>query len=202
MEKYDPRIDAYIEKAADFAKPILLHIRQLVHGAAPQITETVKWGMPFFDYKGPVCQMASFKQHAAFGFWKATSLNDAHGLINAGEAAAGSFGRLTSLSDLPSDEILVDFITQAIQLNETGVKGTMKKEPGTVKAEIPMPDYFAALLLTEPKALAVFEAFSASHKREYLEWITEAKSEATRQKRMETAAEWIAEGKSRHWKYK
>lgn len=202
MEKYDPRIDAYIEKAADFAKPILLHIRQLVHGTAPQITETVKWGMPFFDYKGPVCQMASFKQHAAFGFWKATSLNDPHGLINAGEAAAGSFGRLTSLSDLPSDEVLVDFINQAVLLNETGVKGNMKTAPGTPKAEIPMPDYFAAVLLKEPKALAVFEGFSASHKREYLEWITEAKTEATREKRMATAIDWLTEGKSRNWKYK
>jgi len=202
MEKYDPRIDAYIEKAADFAKPILLHIRQLVHGAAPQITETVKWGMPFFDYKGPVCQMASFKQHAAFGFWKATSLNDPQGIINAGEAAAGSFGRITSLADLPSDEILVDFIVQAVALNENGIKGNLKTVPGTPKAEIPMPDYFAAVLLKEPKALAVFEGFSASHKREYLEWITEAKTEATREKRMATAIEWLTEGKSRNWKYK
>ncbi len=202
MEKYDPRIDAYIAKAADFAKPILIHIRQLVHATAPQITETVKWGMPFFDYKGPVCQMASFKQHAAFGFWKATSLNDAHGIINAGEAAAGSFGKLTSLADLPSDDILVDFIHQAIKLNEAGVKGNMKTAPGTPKGEIPMPHYFAEVLQNEPKALATFENFSPSHKREYLEWITEAKTEATREKRMLTAVEWLTEGKSRHWKYK
>ena len=202
MEKYDPRVDAYIEKAADFAKPILRHIRQLVHGAAPQITETVKWGMPFFDYKGPVCQIASFKQHCAFGFWKATSLNDPNGLINAGEAAAGSFGKLTSMSDLPSDEVLVDFINQAILLNESGVKGNMKTAPGTPKAEIPMPDYFAEALSNEPKALTAFENFSPSHKREYLEWITEAKTDATREKRVATALEWLSEGKSRHWKYK
>ncbi|WP_457128079.1 YdeI/OmpD-associated family protein [Mucilaginibacter sp. HD30] len=202
MEKYDPRVDAYIEKAADFAKPILLHVRQLVHGAAPQITETVKWGMPFFDYKGPVCQIASFKQHCAFGFWKATSLNDPQGLINPGEAAAGSFGKLTQMSDLPSDEVLVDFINQAIQLNESGVKGNMKTAAGTPKAEIPMPAYFAEALSNDSKALTTFENFSPSHKREYLEWITEAKTDATREKRVATALEWLSEGKSRHWKYK
>jgi uncharacterized protein YdeI (YjbR/CyaY-like superfamily) len=198
MEKYDPRVDAYIEKAADFAKPILLHIRQLVHGTAPQIIETVKWGAPFFDYKGPVCQMAAFKQHCAFGFWKATSLNDPHGLINAGEAAAGSFGKLTSLSD----EILVNFIHQAIILNEAGVKGNMKTAPTWPKAEIPVPDYFAEALAAEPRALATFENFSPSNKKDYLVWITEAKTEATREKRMLTAIEWLSEGKSRHWKYK
>lgn len=201
-QHYDPRVDAYIDKAADFAKPILLHIRQLVHAAAPQITETVKWGMPFFDYKGPVCQMASFKQHAAFGFWKATMLNDPHGLINAGEAAAGSFGKLTSVADLPSDEILADFIHQAIKLNEEGIKGNMKTTPSAPKAEIAMPDYFADVLADNPQAKATFEAFSASHKREYLEWITEAKTEATREKRMATTVEWLTEGKSRNWKYK
>jgi uncharacterized protein YdeI (YjbR/CyaY-like superfamily) len=202
MEKYDPRVDAYIEKAADFAKPILLHIRQLVHGTAPQVTETIKWGMPFFDHKGPVCQIASFKQHCAFGFWKATLLNDPHGLINAGEAAAGSFGKLTSMADLPSDEILVDFIIQAISLNETRVKGSMKTPAGTPKAEISMPDEFASALSAEPQTLANFENFSPSQKREYLEWITEAKTDATRDKRITTSLEWIAEGKTRHWKYK
>src|SRR5215217_3102350 len=166
MEKYDPRIDAYIDKAADFAKPVLMHVRQLMHATVPQVTETIKWGMPFFDYKGPVCNMASFKQHCAFGFWKATALNDLHGLINSGEAAMGSFGRLTSLADLPSDEILIDFIEQAVKLNETGVKGNVKKAPATPKSEIPMPHYFADVLAKEPKALATFQNFSASNKRE------------------------------------
>lgn len=202
MEKYDPRVDAYIEKAADFAQPILRHVRQLVHGTAPQVTETIKWGMPFFDYKGPVCQIASFKQHCAFGFWKATLLNDPHGLINAGEAAAGSFGKLNSMADLPSDEILVEFISQAIALNEAGVKGSMKTAAATPKAEISMPHYFAEELAKAPQALANFENFSPSQKREYLEWITEAKTDATRDKRLLTALEWISEGKTRHWKYK
>ena len=202
MEKYDPRIDAYIGNAADFAKPVLMHLRELIHATAPQINETVKWGMPFFDYKGPVCNMASFKQHCAFGFWKATSLNDPKQLLNAGEAAMGSFGRLTSLADLPPDEVLIDFIEQAIKLNQTGVKGNMKTLPGTPKTEIAVPDYFAEVLESEPKALETFQNFSPSHKREYLEWITEAKTEATREKRIATAIDWLIEGKTRHWKYK
>lgn len=201
-QHYDARIDAYIEKSADFAKPILTHIRQLVHAAAPQVTEAVKWGMPFFDYKGPVCQMAAFKEHAAFGFWKATLLSDPQGVIHNGAPAAGSFGRITSLADLPSDELLAEFINQAIALNEDGVKGNMKTTPSKPKVEIAMPDYFAAVLADSPHAKTTFEAFSASHKREYLEWITEAKTVATRDKRMATAVEWLTEGKSRNWKYK
>lgn len=201
-QHYDSRVDAYIEKASDFAKPILQHIRQLVHAAAPQVTEAVKWGMPFFDYRGPVCQMAAFKEHAAFGFWKATLLSDPHGVIHTGAPAAGSFGRITSLADLPPDEVLADFINQAIAFNEDGVKGNMKTTPAKPKAEIAMPDYFATVLADNPQAKATFEAFSVSHKREYLEWITEAKTEATREKRMATTIEWLAEGKSRNWKYK
>lgn len=204
MEQYDPRVDAYIERSADFAKPVLNHLRQLVHGVSPLITETIKWGMPFFDYKGPVCQIASFKQHCAFGFWKATALNDPHKAIAKGEeAAAGSFGRLTSVADLPADDILVDFIKQGMALNESGVKANMKTAPGSKpKAEIEVPDYFIAAMANEPKAAATFQDFSPSHKREYLEWITEAKTEATREKRLATAIEWLTEGKSRHWKYK
>jgi uncharacterized protein YdeI (YjbR/CyaY-like superfamily) len=203
MEQYDPRVDAYIEKAADFAKPILKHIREVVHQASPEITESIKWGMPFFDYKGPICQIASFKQHSAFGFWKATLLKDPKGVINRSEeASAGSFGRITSLADLPADDIILDFIEQAMLLNESGVKGTMKTVAAAPKAEIMVPDYFIAALADNPQAKAKFEASSPSHKREYLEWITEAKTEATRDKRMATAIEWIAEGKSRHWKYK
>jgi uncharacterized protein YdeI (YjbR/CyaY-like superfamily) len=204
MEQYNPRVDAYIEKAADFAKPVLKHIRQLVHSVSPDITENIKWGMPFFEYKGPVCQIASFKQHCAFGFWKATALNDPHNAIARGEeAAAGSFGRLTQISDLPSDDILIDFVRQGMALNETGTKGGMKTAPTKVpKAEIVPPDYFVAALNTEPKAAATFLSFSPSHRREYLEWVTEAKTDVTREKRLATTIEWLIEGKTRMWKYK
>jgi uncharacterized protein YdeI (YjbR/CyaY-like superfamily) len=201
MEQYDPRIDAYIAKSADFAKPILMHIRQVVHQASPLITETIKWGMPFFDYKGPVCMMAAFKQHLGFGFWKASRLNDPEGLLQGSdeEAAAGSFGRVVSLDDLPSDKALMGFVQQMIKINESGVKEP--KKPSAPKAELPMPGDFDKLLRENLVAMDNFEKFSPSKKREYLEWFVEAKSEATRGKRIEQALEWIAEGKSRNWKY-
>jgi uncharacterized protein YdeI (YjbR/CyaY-like superfamily) len=202
MGQFDERIDAYIAKSADFAKPILIHIRQVVHRASPLINETVKWGMPFFDYKGPVCMMAAFKQHCAFGFWKASRLNDPDGWLKGSdaEAAAGSFGRIASLHDLPSDEALIGFIHQMIALNESGVKEV--KKPSAPKAELPMPADFDKLLRGNLAARGHYEKFSPSNKRDYLEWFAEAKTDATREKRIQQAMEQITEGKSRHWKYK
>jgi len=171
MEQYDPRVDAYIEKAAPFAQPILKHLRQLVHSVSPLLTETMKWGFPFFDYKGSVCQMAAFKEHIGFGFWKQAQLNDPGKLIHKEDGNAGSFGRITSLSDLPADEILVDFIKQAMQLNEAGNKKPAVKKEAAPKAPIEMPADFSDILAANPKALEVYNKFSPSHKREYLEWI-------------------------------
>jgi uncharacterized protein YdeI (YjbR/CyaY-like superfamily) len=201
MGNYDNRVDAYIAKSAPFAKPVLEHLRQLVHDASPLINETIKWGFPFFDYNGPVCQMAAFKQHMAFGFWKAAQLNDPDKLLHQGEPAAGSFGRIVNLNDLPADEILIAFIRQAIDLNKAENKKPAVKKEAAPKAAIEMPVDFADLLSNNPKACEVYEKFSPSHKREYLEWIVDAKSDETRRKRMQTALEWISEGKSRHWKY-
>lgn len=201
-QQYDERIDAYIEKAAPFAKPILEYIRQVVHSTSPLITETVKWGMPFFEYKGPVCMMAAFKQHCAFGFWKASRLNDPNHLLNPGEdAAAGSFGRVYALSDLPGEDALKDFILQAIKINESGKKEPTEKKAPLEKKELVIPDYFTVLLDEHPKAKETFEKFSYSHKKEYVEWIIDAKTDATREKRLAQAMEMMAEGKSRMWKY-
>ena len=203
MEQYDSRVDAYIEKSADFAKPILAYIREVVHEASPLITETIKWGFPFFDYKGPVCHMSAFKKHVGFGFWQAGSLNDPHHALHLGDEKAGSFGDILTITNLPPREIIIDFISQVIDRNEKGVKFTVaKKKTPEEKAELVIPEYFLEFLSTDPKAAEVFYNFSYSHKKEYAEWITEAKTDATRQKRMETALEWISEGKSRHWKYK
>ncbi|HVS90685.1 MAG TPA: YdeI/OmpD-associated family protein [Mucilaginibacter sp.] len=201
MGQYDERVDAVIAKSADFAKPILIHIREVVHRASPLINETIKWGMPFFEYKGPVCMMAPFKQHLGFGFWKASRLKDPNGYLKGSddEAAAGSFGRIEKLSDLPPDDVLVEFIHQVIALNESGVKEP--KKPAAPKADVPMPEGFDKRLRENLAAMDNFEKFSPSKKREYLEWFAEAKSDATREKRMEQALEWIAEGKSRNWKY-
>lgn len=205
MEQYDHRIDVYIGKKPAFAQPILNHLRELMHSVSPQITETIKWGHPFFEYKGIFANMAGFKEHCVFGFWNSSALVDPHGAIHRGDEkdSAGNFGRITQLSDLPGDEILKDFILQAIALKDNNYQPPAKKAAEKApKAEIPMPDYFAEALATNQKALATYQDFSPSCKREYLEWITEAKTEPTRQKRIETALEWMEEGKSRNWKYK
>lgn len=201
MGQFDPRVDEYIAKAAPFAQPILTHLRDLVHRAYPEIEEKIKWGAPHFDYKGPVCMMAAFKAHCSFGFWKAGQMPDPMNILNKGEEhSAGSFGRIIKLSDLPDDETLTLYICNAAALNEQGVK-TARPKPTAAKVELTIPDYFQAILDANPEAKEKFEAFSNSHRKEYLQWITEAKTEATRDKRMQTAVEWITEGKSRHWKY-
>lgn len=203
MGTYDSRVDVYIEKSAEFAKPILNHLRELIHRASPGITETIKWSFPHFDYKGTVCSMASFKQHCAFGFWKSSLLPDPHNLLSTDvESAMGQFGRITSLNDLPADEILLEYISNAVLLNETGVKLPKKRKASGVSEEPVSPDYLSEALSHNPAAQNTFENFSNSHKREYIEWITEAKTEATREKRLATTILWLTEGKSMHWKYK
>jgi uncharacterized protein YdeI (YjbR/CyaY-like superfamily) len=202
MIKEDKAIDAYIAKSAGFAKPILLHIRALVHKACPDVEEKVKWGMPHFDYKaGPLCHMASFKQHAAMGFWKAALMKDPVLIENAkSETAMGHLGKITSLKDMPSDKKIIAWIKEAMVLNDKGIKLSPKSKPAD-KKELVVPDYFTKALAKNKKAKQVFENFAPSHRKEYLMWITEAKTEETRNKRMETALEWIAQGKGRNWKY-
>ena len=194
MGTTDKRVDAYIAKSADFAKPILTHIRAVVHEACPDVEETMKWNSPAYMYRGILCGMASFKAHCVFGFWK--------GELVTGDATAeggmGQFGRLTKVSDLPSKKILAGYIKKAMALNEQGVKPARPTKP---KKELAVPEYFIAALHKNKKALAVFEEFPPSHKREYVEWVTEAKGEDTRNRRVAQAVEWIAEGKQRNWKY-
>ena len=199
MGKKDKRVDAYIEKAQPFAKPILNHLRELVHTACPQVEETIKWGMPSFDYKGTYCSMASFKEHAVFGFWKASLMKDADKMKDNQQNAMGHAGKIKSLSDLPPDKVLLSWLKEAAKLNDEGVKLPPRKKTET--KDVVIPDYFANALKKNKKALAVFEKFPPSHKREYMLWITEAKTEETRNRRMDTALEWIAEGKGRNWKY-
>jgi uncharacterized protein YdeI (YjbR/CyaY-like superfamily) len=199
----DKRLDEYIAKAADFAKPILTHLRQLVHKACPETVETIKWGFPHFEYKGGnMCSMASFKNHCAFGFWLAALMNDKHKILDvAGEKGAmGHLGQIKLLSDLPADEILTFYIHQAMQLIDAGAK--LPKKPITEKIkELAIPEYFLEALQKNKKALACFDQFSYSNKKEYVEWIVDAKTEATREKRLKEAIEWMAEGKIRNWKY-
>jgi uncharacterized protein YdeI (YjbR/CyaY-like superfamily) len=196
MGTRDPRIDAYIEASADFAQPILRHLRELVHQGCPEVEEGWKWSFPHFLYKGMLCSMASFKQHCAFGFWKGSLILDDQGRST---DAMGQFGRITSLDDLPPDEALLRYIREAVRLNDEGVK--VEKKPKPVKQSLAVPDDLERALDTNPDARRTFDNFSPSKRREYVEWITEAKSEATRRKRLEQAIEWLAEGKARNWKY-
>ncbi len=198
MGTRDPRVDAYIAKSADFARPILTHLREVVHAACPDVEETMKWSFPHFMYKGMMCSMASFKEHCAFGFWKGALVLDGNG---ATEEAMGNFGRITRVSDLPPKRVLASYVKKAAALNDAGVKAPSRMAPKAKKKELVVPDYVMAALRKNKKALATFEGFSPSHRREYVEWITEAKSEDTRQRRLEQAVEWMAEGKPRHWKY-
>jgi uncharacterized protein YdeI (YjbR/CyaY-like superfamily) len=200
MKNTDARIDAYIEKSAEFARPILNHIRNIVHEACPEIEETMKWSMPFFDYKGTVCNMAAFKQHCALGFWKASLMKDPHNILTEGNEAMGQLGKITRVEDLPPDGILIDYIKEAVRLNEEGVKAPSKPKT-TEKKVLVIPEYFVSALEENASASEHFEKFSPSKKKDYVEWISEAKTEDTRNKRLATAIEWIAEGKARNWKY-
>ena len=200
----DKRVDTYIAKAQPFAKPILKKLRELIHKGNPEVQETIKWGMPFFDYEGPFCNFASFKEHATFGFWKYKLIKDPKGYLqnvsNKGGDAMGNLGRITSLKDLPPDKVFIDFVKQAKKINDEGIK--LPSKPKKPKAELVIPDYLIKALKKNKKAFDTFNNFSYSHKKEYVEWITEAKTEETRNKRIETAIEWMCEGKSRNWKYK
>ena len=195
MPSQDPRIDAYIAASAEFARPILEEIRKRVHAACPQVEETIKWGMPNFVHAGGIlCGMAAFKQHASFGFWK-------HALVM-GEAerdGMGSYGRLASMRDLPPRTRMQADLKKAMRLNEDGVKPERRKPASKPVPEI--PGDLAAALDKDKAAKATFDGFPPSCKREYIEWIVEAKREETRAKRLAQAVEWMAEGKRRNWKY-
>ncbi len=198
--KTDPRVDAYIDKAQPFAQPILLKIRQLVHKAHPDMTETIKWGFPCFEYKGMVCSMAAHKQHCSFGFWKASLINDPEKVLHeTGSGAMGNLGQIATLKDLPKDKIFLSLVKDAVRLNEEGI--ALPQKVRAAKAPVEIPDGFLDYLKSSPKAMETFQNFSPSHKREYIEWITDAKTDATKDKRVATMIEWLEEGKSRNWKY-
>jgi uncharacterized protein YdeI (YjbR/CyaY-like superfamily) len=198
MGTRDERVDAYIAKSAEFARPILNHLREVVHAACPEVEETMKWSFPNFMYKGILCSMASFKEHCAFGLWKGSLVLNKNGDYT--KEGMGHLGRITKLSDLPSKKVLTGYIKEGMKLNDAGVKSPTRSKPKQPK-EVVVPEELTSALAKNKKALATFEKFSPSHKREYIEWITEAKTEATRTRRLETAIEWMAEGKPRNWKY-
>jgi len=202
----NPRVDAYLAKVNPFALPIMEHLRTLVHQGCPEVEETIKWSRPFFEYRGTIlCNMSAFKEHCSFGFWGeeiGAVLREARVLQ---EDGMGSLGRITSVKDLPSDKQLLGWIRQAAAFVASGQHTSpIAARHKVVKAPKPAletPTEFTAALKKNKKASAVFAAFSPSCKREYVEWIADAKRPETRDKRIATAIEWIAEGKQRNWKY-
>ena len=197
MGTRDPRVDEYIAKSADFARPILTELRAVVHAACPDVAEDMKWRFPHFTYKGMLCSMAAFKQHAAFGFWKGALVLDDK---EKREAAMGHLGRLTAMHDLPPRRVLVGYVKKAAALNEAGVR-VARAPKRAAPAALRVPADLAAALAKNAKAKQAFADFRPSHKREYVEWITGAKTGETRARRLKTAIDWISEGKSQNWKY-
>jgi len=197
MGKRDKRIDVYIEKSPEFAHQILKTIREAVHQGCPDVEETMKWSFPHFDYKGILCSMAAFKQHCAFGFWKGSMIVEQKPYPSMG--SMGQFGRMTSIKDLPSRKTLVSYVQKATALNEKGIKKPSK--PRTVPKELTIPEYFSRAVKQNKKALTTFASFPYSKKKDYVEWVSEAKSDETRQRRLQTSVEWLAQGKARNWKY-
>ena len=196
MGKRDPRVDAYIENSADYARPILRHLREVVHEACPRVEEAMKWRVPHFLYKGILCRMASFKSHSAFGFWKGDLVLERA----ADREAMVHLGRIVSLGDLPPERKLKSYVRKAAALNDADVTTPKAKSASATKTLVIPPD-LAAALAKNAKARETFDRFSRSQRREYVEWVAEAKTEATRTQRIATALEWLAAGKLRNWKY-
>jgi uncharacterized protein YdeI (YjbR/CyaY-like superfamily) len=202
MPTTDPRVDAYIKKAAPFAQPILIKLRKLIFQACPDAVETIKWSFPNYEvHDSMLCSMAAFKEHCSFGFWKAALLKDPDDILHlADKNAMGHFDKLVSVKNLPADRILISYLKEAALLNKNKVK--LEKPKSAPKKELPVPKSLAAALKKNKKASTVFEAFSPSNRREYIEWLDEAKTEETLKKRLATTIGWLEEGKSRNWKYK
>lgn len=199
MGSRDPRVDVYIAKSAPFARPVLTYIRDAVHAGCPDVEEGIKWSFPHFMRKGILCSMASFKAHCAFGFWKRSLLDVGTRGAKTSEAM-GQFGRITSIADLPGEKALKTLVRQAAVLNEKGVTVPRPVRSAGKPAPATPADLLTALKASA-KARAAYDDLSASHKREYLEWISSAKRDETRQRRIEAAVLMMADGKSLNWKY-
>jgi uncharacterized protein YdeI (YjbR/CyaY-like superfamily) len=196
MPTTDKRVDAYIAKAGEFARPILSSIRKAVHDNCPDCEETLKWGHPAFMHNGLMLIMASFKEHVAVNFWKAKLILGKDGRP---DEAFGNLGRIETLADLPPKQVFAGYIKKAAELNDTGTP--VPKPKSKPKPKLAVPSDLKTALEKNKKAFATFEKLSPSHQREYVEWIVEAKRDETRARRVAQAVEMMAEGKSRNWKY-
>ncbi|ETZ24694.1 DUF1801 domain-containing protein [Pedobacter sp. V48] len=201
MSQFNPKFDEYNAKSADFAKPIMEYLRQIIHETCPDVEEIIKWGIPHFDYHGDMmCIFAAYKNHCSFSIWKAALITNPKLKENIKpEQTMGNMDKIKSLSDLPDKETLIAYVTEAMALNENGIK--IVKPKAEKPKVIQVPDYFSEILEGAPLVKAIFESKSPSFRKDYLVWIIDAKTDATRQTRIEQALEWIAEGKGRFWKY-
>lgn len=203
MSKFNSQFEFYIQNAEDFSQPILNYLRELVHIACPEVDEKIKWSFPTFEYKGTnLCYMAAFKYHCAFGFWLSSKMEDNHQVFkkNDDKNSMGDFGKIQKINDLPDRDVLIEYIIQAMFLIEKGEK--LEKTSGKSKPQLlEVPEEFKNALQQNQLAFNSFESFSISQKNDYLMWILEAKTESTRQKRIDTSIEWLNEGKIRNWKY-
>lgn len=201
---HSPKVDKYIDSAAPFAQPILTHIRQLVHTALPDVEEDIKWSMPFFLYRGLMLgNMAAFKQHCSFGLWGKEGPANLRKDGVYDREAMGQLGKLTSVEDLPPDRDFIQYIRTAAAEIDTGARTQNYSRPKTTTPKPPpeVPPALAAALKKNKAAATQFAAMPPGCQREYCDWISEAKRDETRDKRVATALEWIAEGKRRNWKY-
>ena len=212
-QKLDPRVDAQIEGAPGFARPVLRHLRTLIHQAG-EVEETIKWQRPFFLHQGEiVCSLGAFKEHCSLGIW-GEGMSDvlrADGV--SGDDASGSIGRITCLADLPDDALLLHWLRKAVAIaaakasapRGARIKAAPQKAgkslPQIAKGELATPEDLVRELARVAGATENFQAFAPSCRKEYVEWIEEAKRPETRAKRLGEAVGWIAEGKRRNWKY-
>ena len=193
-------LDAYAAKAPEYARPIIAKIRDAFHTGCPELEEKIKWGHASFEYKGMLGGMAVFKQHVTFGFWKSRLMEDFDKLFTRGATSSAMGARVESLADLPPKKMLVAYVREAKRLNDEGIKEPVRAKPKR-SPNVDVPPDLTSALKKNAKAKKTFETFSPSHKRDYVEWITEAKRDETRAKRLATTLEWLEEGKHRNWKY-
>jgi len=199
MATKDPRVDLYIAEAAEFARPILKHLRQAIHQGCPTAVETIKWGCPFFDYHGLLCGFAAFQAHCSLFFWRDIDVDRWLKKNNTAGAGMGQFGKITSMADLPKDSVLLACVRTAVEQREA--PASKAKRVRSPAKELPVPPDLKQALAANAKAAATFRNFAPSHRRAYLEWIADAKQPATRERRLQTTIEWLTEGKPQNWKY-
>jgi hypothetical protein len=202
---HNAQVTAYAAAMPAYAQPIFAHLRALIHTTCPDTDEAIKWSIPHFERDGDyLCIFAASPGHASFTFYKQQLMSDPRLRDNLNLPAIKRFmGRLTSLSDLPDDATLAAMLQEAADLNARGVRlpDRAPKTPPVIDMPSAVATAVATALAANPAAQAVWDAKSAAWRKDYLVWITAAKTDPTRDARIAEALDWIADGKARFWKY-